>query len=350
MPLHPLVGHASQRRRLAGALRAGRLPQVLLLTGPTGVGKQRLGLWIAQLALCDRPGEEPCGACRPCRLVLGLVHPDVHWFVPVARSKAADADKQVDEAAESLAQVMEERRQTPRYAPPDGMACHGMASVRLLLRRAALTPVEGRYKVFLIGDAERLVPQESSPDAANALLKLLEEPPADTLFVLTAADIRRLLPTVRSRAVPLRLGRLTDAEVAEVVGRPAPEAQGAPGVAVAGVALEGAAEAVATLLDAIVADDPGARMERALRQPPFAARGDFTAMLDALADALGDAARQACGESPRRPVPAALRSRCDAGALLRAIQRVADAREAAAGNVNPQLLLATLAEDLAEAL
>jgi DNA polymerase III subunit delta' len=344
MSLLPLVGHLEQRRRIAAAHQSGRIPQVVLLTGPRGVGRQRFALWVAQLLFCERPAKEPCGGCRACRLVLGLVHPDLHWFVPVPRPKG-DADRQVEEVEELLAGVIAERRANPRYGPVDGMAAHGMASVRLLLRRAALTPVEQSQKVIILGDAERLVAQESSPDAANALLKLLEEPPADTRILLTAVEARRLLPTVRSRAVPLRLGRLTEAEVAAVLGRVAPEAEGAPGSVITGGS-DSAFLAAAGFLDAVVAG-PGERMERALRQPAYSARGDFTALLDALAETLSDAARNASGVPPRRPLPAALRRAKDP---VGALQRVAAARDVAAGNVNPQLLLAALAEDLAEVL
>jgi DNA polymerase-3 subunit delta' len=303
---------------------------------------------MGQLLLCERPEAEPCGRCGPCRLVTGLVHPDLHWFVPIPRPKG-DADRQVEEAADALAGIMEERRASPRYGPVDGMAAHGMASVRLLLRKAALTPVQSRLKVFLVGDAERLVVQESSPEAANALLKLLEEPPADTRFVLTAADPRRLLPTIRSRAVPLRLGRLSEAEVAQVIGRPAPEAEGAPGLVLGGGGGDAALEAAAGLLDAIAAG-PGERLERVLRQPAYAARGEFTALLDALAETLADAVRAASGLEPRRPLPKAVRSRRETAALVTALDRVAVARDRAGGNVNPQLLLAALADDLAAAL
>ena len=218
--MHPLVGHWDARHRLARARLADRLPQVLALTGPAGVGKQRLGLWLAALVFCAEQDEEPCGRCGTCRAVGGLVHPDLHWFVPIPRPKAADREKQVEEAADALNQVLEERRANSLYPPPDPIA-----SVRLLQRRASLTPVQGSRKVFLVGDADRLVVQEASQEAANALLKLLEEPPADSLFVLTTVDARWLLPTLRSRAVPLRLGRLSDEEVAEVLragGRAAP--------------------------------------------------------------------------------------------------------------------------------
>lgn len=363
MPMLPIVGHREARRRLALAARSDRLPQVLVLTGPAGVGKQRLALWLAQLLLCEDRGDEPCGRCEPCRRGLQLAHPDVHWFVPIARPKATDADRQVEEAAEALAEVMDERRAHPLYPPPDGMASHGLASVRLLHRRAALTPVAARRKVFILGEADRLVPQESSQEAANALLKLLEEPPADSVFVLTTVDPRRLLPTIRSRAVPLRVGRLSGDEVAEVLragGMSADEvrarvaqAAGSVGAAITdGAAGAPAYDAAREMLEAVLAGRAGvpARMEQALRQTPWAARGEFTAMLDALADTLGEAARAAVGETPRRSLPPALRNRRDPAALIRAIDRVADAREAAAGNVNPQLLLATLGEELAEVL
>ena len=361
--MHPLVGHQEARRRLARAVRSDRLPQVLAVVGPSGVGKQRLALWLAQLLHCEERLEEPCGACRACRQVVGLAHPDVHWFVPIARPKAADPEKQLEEAAEALAELMDERRSRSLYAAPDGMASHGLASVRLLRRRAALTPAAARHKVFILGEADRLVVQEASQEAANALLKLLEEPPADSVFVLTTTDPRRLLPTIRSRAVPLRLGRLTDDEVAEVlraggwVGEGlrarVTAAGGSVGAALAnGDTGNAAYEAARELLEAILAGQAAlpARMERALRQTPWAARGEFTAMLDALAETLGEAARAALGGIPRVALPPGLGQAQDPRALIRAIGRVADAREAAAGNVNPQLLLATLGEELAEVL
>jgi DNA polymerase-3 subunit delta' len=363
MPLPPLTGHQKIRLRLARAVQAGTLPQVLLISGPAGVGKQRFALWLAQLVVCEKPGEEPCGTCRHCRLVAGLSHPDVHWFVPIPRPKVSDPDKQVEEAALTIADVLEERRHQPLYRPSDGMATHGMASVRVLLRRAALTSVEGGRRVFIVGNADRLIPQESSPDAANALLKLLEEPPANSLFVLTTVEPRLLLPTIRSRAVPLRLGRLTDAEVGGFLQshlRPALSdkelsqrvrlADGSIGRALAGGNdADKAQQAAQQWLEAVLAG-AGPTMERAMKQPPYAARGEFTAMLDAVAETLGEAARGTLGQQVRRPVPQALLRYRSPDPLLKAMEHVADAREAAWGNVNPQILLAVLGEELAEVL
>ena len=360
---HPLVGHLTARERLSQAVRRGKLPQVLLLTGPAGVGKQRLALWLAQLALCEQEGPEPCGACRPCRLVAGLSHPDVHWFVPIPRPKASDTDKQVEEAAQSIAAVLSERRAEPLYPAADGMASHSLASVRLLQREAALTAAEGGARIFILAEADRLVAQEASQEAANALLKLLEEPPAGSLFVLTTVEPRRLLPTMRSRAVPIRLGRLTDADVGGFLKahvRPALSdreldqrialADGSIGLALRAGDEAGKAHLAAhQWLEAVLAG-PGPSLERALKQTPWAARGEFTAMLDALAETLGEAARGTLGQPVRRKVPEALMRHRQPDPLLKAMDRVADAREAAWGNVNPQILLAVLGEELAEVL
>src|SRR2546421_4892141 len=226
MPIPPLYGHEGIRNRLVGAIASGRLPQALLLEGPAGVGKQRLGLWLAQALVCERAGEragieagEGCGECQQCKLVLNLSHPDVHWFVPLELSKKGDADKQVDLTEEALWEEMAARRQQPLYEPPSGLASHGIAAVRLLLRRLVLTPALSRRKVFLIGDAERLVPQTGAEAAANALLKALEEPPADTVFVLTTAAPDSLLPTILSRVVRVRVARLPDSIVAAFAQR-----------------------------------------------------------------------------------------------------------------------------------
>ncbi len=325
-----------------------------------------MALWLAQLLFCERPAGEPCGTCRGCRLVSGLTHPDLHWFVPIPRPKASDPDRQVEEAGEAIAQILEERRQQPFYGAVDGMAVHPMASVRLLQRRALLTSVEGGWRVFIIGEADRLVPQDSSPEAANALLKLLEEPPAKMLFVLTAADPRRMLPTIRSRAVTVRLNRLPDEDVKNFLVSQQPAslrklspkaldervamAEGSIGRAVAG-GDEGstAYQAANELLEAVVAG-AGPTLERVLRQTPWSARGEFTAMLDALADTLSEAARGTVGQPMRRPVPPALMRYRSPEPLLKAMEHVADAREAAWGNVNPQILLAVLGEELAEVL
>ena len=342
MLLPPLIGHEGVKTRLAGAHASGKLPQALLLTGPRGVGKQRLALWLAQLIQCDAPGREPCGECRSCRLVQTLQHPDVHWFVPVELSKrggsgGSDADKQIDLVAEALAEEMAARREQPFYPPVVGLASHPVAAVRLLLKRLILTPAMGRRKVFIVGDAERLIPQLGTEVAANALLKALEEPPADSVIILTAADPNALLPTVLSRIVLVRVARLGDSIVTafaqetlkigskdELAQRVA-AADGAIGKLFASEgARSGQPDQAGRFMDA--------PLLYALGQVPFQARGGFTDMLDALADKLRSEVKRG-GDTEK---------------LVEAIAQVMDARDLAQGNVNPQLLAAVLADDLRE--
>lgn len=343
MSLTPLFGHQSVRERLARAITADRLPQVLLLTGPAGIGKQRLGLWLAERLLCERAtGTEPCGGCASCRQVSQLAHPDLHWFVPVVRPKT-DGDRQLDEVGELLEAAMAERRASGTWEPPSGMVSHGLASARLLLREASLSAAQGGWRIFLLGHAERLVVQESSPEAANALLKLLEEPPARTLFILTAPEPGLVLTTIRSRAVPVRLGPVADQDVAAWLA--------ASGTAVDPVAVRAAGGAIGrfgqsdrtrrdrgqALLDA-AQRGADARAMAALQQGVSQARGDFTELLDGLADALSDRTRAAADHSDWAA----------AAADTAGIGLVLEARERAQGNVNPQLALAALLNDLAE--
>src|SRR5258705_10036583 len=344
MALPPLVGHERVKTKLAGAQASGKLPQALLLAGPRGVGKQRLALWLAQLIHCEAPGQEPCGQCRPCRLVVSLQHPDVHWFVPIELGKrggsggGVDADKQVELVADALAEEMAARREQPLYGPSAGLASHPVAAVRLLLKQLALTPALGARKVFIVGDAERLIPQLGTEVAANALLKALEEPPADSVIILTAADPNALLPTVLSRVVLVRVARNADSDVTAF-------AQQTLGISSKDELVE-RVTAAAGCIGKLFATAPVQSWQSggpdlagrflapprvfALGQVPFQARGGFTDMLDSLASRLRSEAQRG-GDTEK---------------LVEAIAWVLDARDLAQGNVNPQLLAAVLAEDL----
>ena len=357
MPIPPLYGHEGTRNRLVGAIASGRLPQALLFEGPRGVGKQRLALWLAEALVCENPGKgkgetgkadswEPCGVCQPCRMVLNLSHPDVHWFVPLEPSKkSGDADKQVDVAEEALAAEMAARREQPLYEAPSGLAIHGIAAVRLLLRQLALKPAMGQRKVFVIGDAERLVPQVGTEAAANALLKALEEPPPNTVFVLTAAAPEALLPTILSRVVRVRVARVADSIVTafvqqelgvtgqRAVAQRVAAADGCIGRVLAEGERQDRGGEAAERFAAAGKAGPVRRYAFALGLQPFQARGGFTEMLDGLLERLRELARS--GE--------------ETGTVVQAMAQVLEARSLAQGNVNPQLVAAVLGDDLGTA-
>lgn len=378
--LPPLRGHEAARRLLARAALRGELPGSVLLHGPAGIGKQRLGLWLGQLLLCEAPaGEEPCGACQHCRFALRLEHPDLQWFFPLPRPKGASGPEKLAAALEEAraGELAERARNGTWVATPDEPVGLFLAQVRTLARMAVTRPALGRRKVFLIGQAEHLVAQDASPEAANALLKLLEEPPSDVTLILTAADPEELLPTIRSRLLPVALRPLPHDEVVaflvEVLGTPAADArriaalaQGAIGRALGFLPQDGADEGpleavrqrARALLEAAAAPGPLPRYAAAHAVSPAGARGSFSDVLDALAEWLRDLASLAAGAEQHLINPdardflagLARRVHDPAATAPAAIRLVHQAAALASGNVNPQLILAWLLAGLQRTL
>ncbi len=168
------------------ALLAAGFPHAVLLAGPTGVGKSTLALDVAAALLCRAADgvSRPCGACRGCRMVEHGNHPDLHRLAPSGAGAAIS------------------------------IGGRGERGVRDLVGDLALLPVEGGARVAIVEAAQRM-----SEDAQSALLKTLEEPPRGTVILLCADDEERLLPTIRSRCVRIRLGPLAIRDVEAVLAR-----------------------------------------------------------------------------------------------------------------------------------
>jgi DNA polymerase-3 subunit delta' len=250
-----------------------------------------------------------------------------------------------------LAEAIAERvRDGLLYAPALGSDGIYVATVRALVRTASMSPAIGRRKVIVVGDAERMVPQEGADFAANAFLKLLEEPPADTTIILTSREPAALLPTIRSRVIAVRVPPLGDDDVRafmrhprvvawfERAGTQSSEAErvaraaGAPGVLLAGAPAADAAAAARALLTT-----PD-RYRMALRQGSAGARGAFADTLDAMIVLLHARSRDAARDSDARAARAAVEG----------IRAVEEAKIQANGNVNPQLITARLLRALSE--
>lgn len=371
MSLPPVLGHDAERASLASALAANQLPNSLLFHGPAGVGKQRTALWLGQLLLCPaRTAAGPCGSCQSCRMADRLEHPDLHWYFPLPRPKASGGPDRLGEALEEAraAELAARRAEPLRPSVPDGLAGIYLAHVHVLLRAAAVRPAMGDRKVFIIGDAEALVPQEASPEAANALLKLLEEPSPDTTLILTATDPDVLLPTIRSRMLPVRLRTLPVNEVAaflteragaaaEDAARAARIAQGSIGRALAFLPVKGAPGpldeirlAARGLLEAALQPDATARFAAALAESPAGARGAFSDTLEFLSTWLRDLAAAGAG-APEVIVNAdatdwlnnqARRHPTAVAGVPHAIREVEATIQLTQLNINPQLALASL--------
>ncbi len=368
MSLPPLHGHDEARLLLARAARSGSLPQSILLHGPAGVGKERLGLWLAQLLVCEAPEEEgPCDRCRACRHTLRLEHPDVHWFFPLPRpAGAASPEKLRERLEEDRAEELRQRRENPlRVTDHEKAPAYYLAAIRSLQRLASMRPSHGSQKVFVVGDAELMVPQESAQEAANAFLKLLEEPPPATTLVLTSSQPGALLPTIRSRVLSLRVGRLDAAQIeqlitngglasgdaaAAIARRAAGSARRALRIAANPEAAEASRAAGRELLLAALASSPVARLAAANERKPAGARAELTEQLDSLNLWLRDLLAVLTGAEERVSDPdalpilrrAATRRTIPTEGVMRSLDHVAEAHELAYGNVNPQLIVAEL--------
>jgi len=355
VPIIPLYGHSALRARLAAAVARDALPPSLLFQGQRGIGKQRLALWLGQLLLCTGSGERPCERCQNCRYARQLAHPDLRWFFP--RPRLSDTDASSDEVLADMADASSERvAANGLYAPPDGTAGIFVSTVRTLVKLASYTPSLASRKVFVIGDAERMVPQEGADMAANAFLKLLEEPPRDTTIILTSSEAGALLPTIRSRVVTLRVPPLAESDVGAFLDDEAVRAAladnaagsraeriraagGAPGALLAASSRADAHSAARGLLSAATAGR-AERFRAAFALKPAQARGFFSEVLDALTLLLAERARNAAVAG-------------NASAALsaeRAIALVEEAKTMATGNVNPQLIGTSLVQHLAEVL
>lgn len=246
MPFREIVGHQQLKPLIAGAALRGTLPPSLIFAGPAGVGKRMAAIALAQLVNCLSPeGDDACGACASCRRIARGVHADVLMIEP----------------GETGAIKIEQ--------------------IRDAVERAAYRPFEGRRRVVVIDDAEQIV-----PNAQDALLKTLEEPPAGTTFVLVTSVPETLLPTIRSRCQRLRFGRLSPAEVAGVLMQShevsTHDAHSAAALSDGSVgrALEGATEAFVeareaalALLETVAGDPPPARRIAGAGGLPGAGRG-----------------------------------------------------------------------------
>lgn len=375
--LHPLVGHEDVRRSLASAHAAAGLPSSLLLHGLRGVGKQRLALWTAQLQLCEAPGPEgPCDSCRSCRMAAGLEHPDLHWYFPLPRPKGVSGDRLADALEMARIDTVNEYKENP-IRPSQGDELRGLylGLIQGLRRKATVRPSMAQVQVFVIADAEYLVPQEASPEAANALLKLLEEPPGGTRFILTSSEPGRLLPTIRSRAVPLHLSPLPRATVAAFLeehrGVDAKTAlwaaalgQGSVGRALGFLPdgdeagpLEAQRRVALGLVEASLADDRGAGFAEALNQSPAGAR-TLVELFAFVEEWLRDLAAVAAGAEDQvlsQDVLPHLRKLVTTrgvhpSAAALALPALEEARELARGNVNPQLIVSGLVRRLRRSL
>lgn len=183
----PVIGHVHAVAMLRRSIRDGRLSHAYLFTGPQGIGKRTLAVAFTMALNCqahqgdgDQVLDVPCGLCSSCQQILHNSHPDV-------------VEVSLETQAAALAQTSKGKVAAPRELRID--------TIREMQANVGLRPYSARWKVYIIGDVDRL-----NEEAANCMLKTLEEPPQHTILLLLASNEAAVLPTISSRCmqVPLR--------------------------------------------------------------------------------------------------------------------------------------------------
>lgn len=217
MQFKDVVGQESVKQKLITAVAENRVPHAQLFLGPAGCGKTALALAYAQYLLCEnRHDGDSCGICPSCQKMAKLIHPDLHFVFPTTTNKRIKSNPESDLFYEEWQNYI---RQCEGYTDINEWLNfinaenkQGAINVRdaaSIIRKLSFKSYEGEYKVAIIWMAERM-----NTESANKLLKLLEEPPEKTVFILIAEEQEELLATIRSRSMLLKIPKIDNRSVA----------------------------------------------------------------------------------------------------------------------------------------
>lgn len=225
-----IPGHADTKQRLRAMADSGRIPHALLLEGPEGIGKFALARAFAQYVHCTNrtPEGDSCGQCPACIQHKSFNHIDTRFEFPYLKKKGSSAAKPTfcdDYISEfrtlmSTDSFMDFGSWLQALENPNGQPQIYVEEAAAMLERTNLAARQSKYKIVLIWLPERL-----QPAAANKLLKLIEEPFEDTLFVLSSNNPRQILPTIYSRTQRIAVAPYTDSEIASIIATQSGDAQ-----------------------------------------------------------------------------------------------------------------------------
>lgn len=207
-----IIGHDDIKQKLIQSVKENRVAHAQLFLGPEGTGKLALAIAYAQYLNCtDKRENDSCGVCASCKKYNALAHPDLHFVFPSTTNKSVKKDPEselfITEWREYLQSCDSYAALSSWYDSLEVENKQGIINVRdaaTIMRKLSLKTYEAEYKVAIIWMAEKLNAQ-----AANKLLKLLEEPPEKTLFILVAENQEELLTTVLSRTVLMKIPKLS---------------------------------------------------------------------------------------------------------------------------------------------
>ncbi|AJA68353.1 DNA polymerase III subunit delta' [Myroides odoratimimus] len=219
MQFSDIIGQSFLKNHLIQSAASGRVPHAQLFIGGEGTGTLPMAIAYAQYLLCKNTGNENTGGNDACNIKFNnLAHPDLHFVYPVATTEAVKRNATSDLFAEQWRSFLK----TNKYGNLFDWYTHidiqnkqgqiGVDEASEVLKKLALKSFEGGYKIMIIWMADKL-----NTEASNKLLKLLEEPPAKTVFILIAENEKNILQTILSRCQVLKFPPLNAIEIQEAL-------------------------------------------------------------------------------------------------------------------------------------
>ncbi len=211
-----VVGNQETKKALIQQVESGRVSHAQLFLGPEGSGKLAMAVAYSQYLLCDAPtSTDACDECPNCLKMKSLTHPDLHFAFPVVANKTAKIGSSIDRIKEWNALILKNTyfglNQWQEELDEMGKnAAIAVEESRLILKRLSLKSYSGKYKIMIIW-----LPEKMNTQAANKLLKILEEPPEQTVFFLICNNSEGMLPTILSRTQIIRFPALKVSEVSD---------------------------------------------------------------------------------------------------------------------------------------
>jgi DNA polymerase III subunit delta' len=223
MQFKDVIGQNNTKELLIQLAQESRVPHALMLIGPPGNGKLGIALAFAQYLNCTaRTDKDSCGTCSSCIKYRKLIHPDLHFAFPVVKGPSLSKPTSTDYIAKWRDFLLANpyplyERWTQTIAEENKQAMIYVDEASEIIQKLNKKSYEADFKVSLIW-----LPETMHPACANKILKILEEPPANTIFILVTEEEQKLLSTIRSRCQTIRIPKIEEKDlVAALAAHPA---------------------------------------------------------------------------------------------------------------------------------
>ncbi len=201
-----VIGQNDLKQKLLKEVKDQKVSHAQLFTGDSGFGTLPLALAFAQLLFCEEPKEnDSCGVCSSCIQVKDLQHPDLHFSFPTVQGISKISDGLISEWREQIKEMpyFSSFDWIKRIDPKEGNPIISVFESKEIQRKLRLKSYQGGYKVLIIW-----MPEKMNSECSNKILKILEEPPKKTVFILVSANADLLIETIRSRCQVVQLPRI----------------------------------------------------------------------------------------------------------------------------------------------